>query len=584
MSAGRWRDGLAVLRELESRFPFTRRSTVARAVEGLARAGKVEHMAAVLSQAWRRAAALQREQDRAVAMPDERMCAMAANAAVDRKRIDLATDIIKEMVGNGVPAGPYSFSVLIKGYGREGRANAVESLLVAMAERKVPRDVVVYNSAIDAFVRSGLMDKALDTIEAMKKDNCPPNTRTYNTILKGLVAQGDLARGFELRREMAAMGVEPNSVTRNTLVDGCVRLGQFDDARKLVDEISARLVEEPDSIFAYTSIVHGLAMQGRLDEAFEYVNELERAGVPANVVTYTALVSAYIHVGEVAKAWFLFRGMRRVNLDPDSGTFTVMISGLARRGDARSVDAAKGLYDEMRTLGLEMPEETYNSMMDGYVRIGDMEGAERIFRELEGSTTPTVVSFTTLLHGYGRAKDMVAAKSIFRQMRVRGIKPDRVALNTFLSACIRCGDMTLAYRVFEEMQRTGGSVAPNVVTYGALILGQATDNNPEEAWKLFEDMKEAGIAPSKLLLSRLFTACIRGLLPIETGIEIIRDMVSIGCTKEEVEKRKRELRPLLAVASEVWKEVDGIRVQQTASEQIFEKHGWNKMDSGFRAI
>jgi len=575
----------SLVREMQGWFGVVRRSTLAIALSAMVRGGDARGAAQLLGEAWGWVEEESNVEKRDVARPDERLCAMVANAAVEERRLDLAHRIVAQMQENGVRPGNFSFTVLMKAYGRAKRLSAVFKLVdccldpVAVSE---PPDMVLMNAVVDAFIRCGEIQEARKVIGRFADIwGIKPNIRTYNTLLKGYGQSGMLTEAFQMRTEIADAGLEPDEVTRNTLVSACVAMGQFDSAKSLIDEIGDRLPVEAGSIFAFTSMVHGLAMRGRIDEAFTYVNHLEKSGIPANVVTYTALVTSYLHVGEVAKAWFLFRGMRKVNLTPDAKAYRAMISGLVKRGDLRSMDAVQSLLDEMRSKGMELEEETYNMLIDGFVRFGDMEAAESVFRELDQKIGPSVVSYTTLLRGYGMKQDMVSAKRIFQDLRARNIKPDRISLNTFLSACVRSGDLALARRVFLEMERMGGKVSPDVVSFGALTLGYAKEGDYGRAWSCYSEMKLRGIQPSPLLLNRLFKYCTNGLLPIENGYEIVEDMKAIGISDDEMNEKKVELKPLLMIASEVWKRADIIsRLSQ--EDEFLQRHGWNEIDSSFR--
>lgn len=589
---GRFGHGLdagKLVRMMKQRFGTVRRSTLSLAVAALVRQRKVIDAMELLHETWAWCSESKwnlEELDRI--RPDEKLCAMVANAAVEEKRVDWAVMVLTEMQNQGVPLGNFSYTVLLKGYGRSGKIKAVRTLANLCLDRhqmKEAPDLVLANTVVDALVRCGEWDEASEMFQKFRATwNIEPDIRTYNTLLKGLAEAGKLEEAFGLREEIQRIGLEPNEVTRNTLVSACVRMGRWEKAEALLDEIGDRLPVEVGSIFAFTSMVHGLAMAGRIDEAFGYVNQLEKEGIPANLVTYTALITSYIHVGEVAKAWFLFRGMRKVDLVPDEATYKAMISGLAKRGNLRSMDAVQSLFDEMQEKSMNIDEDTYNSVMNGYVKIRRMDSAEDVFRMLETHMQPSIVSYSTLLRGYGFRQDMVQAKRIFREMRKRGIPPDRIALNTFLSTCVRCKDMTLARRVFAEMDRSGGHLTPDVVTFGAMTLGYAHLGDWERAWSCYEEMKSRNIQPSGLLLNRLFKYCTDGLLPIERGYELVEDMKAAGLPESETSSKRSQLKPLLMIASEVWKKKDGKVEQTSVEDELFERHGWNEIDSSFRPI
>lgn len=65
---------------------------------------------------------------------------------------------------------------------------------------------------------------------------------------------------------------------------------------------------------------------------------------------------------------------------------------------------------------------------------------------------PVKVSYTVMLKGYGRAGDLGAAELMFELMaNDRDQKPDVVALNSLLDACVRNGDLRRAVAILEQV-------------------------------------------------------------------------------------------------------------------------------------
>ncbi|CAN0302708.1 unnamed protein product, partial [Ectocarpus fasciculatus] len=62
------------------------------------------------------------------------------------------------------------------------------------------------------------------------------------------------------------------------------------------------------------------------------------------------------------------------------------------------------------------------------------------------------VSFTVMLKGYGRMGDLGAAELMFEVMAAdRDQRPDVVALNSILDACVRNGDLRRAVEILEQV-------------------------------------------------------------------------------------------------------------------------------------
>lgn len=67
---------------------------------------------------------------------------------------------------------------------------------------------------------------------------------------------------------------------------------------------------------------------------------------------------------------------------------------------------------------------------------------------------PSQVSFTVMLKGYGRIGDLGAAELMFELMAADSDqRPDVVALNSILDACVRNGDLRRAVEILEQVCR-----------------------------------------------------------------------------------------------------------------------------------
>jgi len=585
MECKSWRNGLRVLSILEQNAAHVRRSTYAIAAKGLQSAKRTHELAEMLSVMWRR-----RNENRKNVAPDEKMCASAANAASEMRQLALVKRILGEMESNGVSASAISYSVMLKAYGRAGNASGIQKTLDRMQAKSVKPDVIVFNTAIDALIRCNDFVCAREILSGMYSEwGFKPNERSYNTILKGLAEMALLDEAFALRDEMETVGLAPNSVTRNTLITACINAGSWTSAQKLVSEIGQ--VETDDDIVAYNTVIFGLARLGRELEAFEVLRELQASGGKASTVTYTSMLTGALADGAWPRAWFLFRGMRRFGVEPTVSTYRAMIRGLCSSQQSAQLNAAHTVFDEMRR---RFPDEidvrSYNTLISGYVEMENMQAVEYLVKQMmiKHQLAPDVVTYTALLTGYGRARNLISTRRVFREMRASKVAVDRYALNAFIAAAVRCSDLDLAVRMYNEMKTAGGSLAPDMYTYAALICGLLHGGRPEEAWMLYESMKQSSIVMSTRLIIDVARISLNRDVPrskVLTADQIhivLRDMERSGAPRRTVERWRREWRTIFQTPQQrtSYSPVN----RKSAAQRIFEQHGWNPFDSGFRAL
>lgn len=66
------------------------------------------------------------------------------------------------------------------------------------------------------------------------------------------------------------------------------------------------------------------------------------------------------------------------------------------------------------------------------------------------------------------------------------IAPNTVTYNSLLDCCVRCFDMPLAQRLFEDMRAGRAKAKPDLITYSTLIKGFCRQRNLEQALTLVQ--------------------------------------------------------------------------------------------------
>jgi pentatricopeptide repeat protein len=571
--------------------------------------------------------------------------------------LDVAVRLIHEMrtVGHQ-PLTAYSYSVLLKGYGRAKRLDAVRRTLLAMRTADVEFDQVSLNSAVDAYVRCGDLQAARAITDAPENATLL-DTRTFNTLLKGFARNGDITAAFEILDEIRAHGCTPNDVTQNTLVDACVRVGDLKAALKLAETVSTGPMEGRSSphrgnqlTIALSRILAGLADSGNIEEASNLLREMHRRGAPPNHITYCVLINACMRQGLVQRAWEVFHEMKRGGgVQPTVEVYNAMISGLCKTGDEFMLDAAVGLLRDMRQnvgsvsrahemastrllsnecaspapvpqVALSMPTKprgpalslslrngvapshvTYNMLIDGLVCFNRHHEAEDVLEWMHADgVAPTVVTYTTLIKGWGADRNWPKARQMFQRMSDEGIELDRLAFNAFISVCARAEKVKLIDKVLTAMERGTDDLSPDLFSYSPLIALHARNDNLAEVWAVYKRARAHGLRTTEYLadmmvntILQLGPSTMRFGRPAERAAVADMAVCILDDAWTDVEDKKaardwrrallelflkhRELRTKVANAG-------GGGALRSASEKIFEQHGWNEIDSGWRAF
>ena len=470
----------------------------------------------------------------------------------------------------------------------------------------------------------------------------PPKTRNANVTRAWraqLVASGDPG-GFDaataLLRQMVGAGVRPNSVTANTLLMAALDARNITAAKTIAAVLKLSATQSGDATLAHATdcaMIVGLcrpvsatlagATTGadllgggggggggassaadaaaaksarsrvRVTEALRRFIALceapspgpggsrGAAGLRPSTRTCNALLSALVSLGEAKAAVRVLALMEGGAAQPPNAySLCLAMIGLGQDGQ---LGRARQIWARLRAQGWA-DTVVLNSWLQCCVRAGAMEQALQAFQQVKADN-PTlkldVITFGTLVHGLVHKLRTRAASSralrMWGEMRQRGVAPDDGVVYDVMLACRRHLGVAEALRVRAELQQLGWSAArlrPHEEGIRALLPPLATIMADEAYWA------ELGVIAAPSLTSEVgeLTFSQPRLCPL---ISAMNDGPA-GGGDGDGDAGGRALRALRAESSDG----PGADAGQTSrepllSEEIFERHGWNSVDSGW---
>lgn len=488
---------------------------------------------------------------------------------------------------SGMSYSSVAWSVLLKLYGRTRNVVMVRAVAQQALDGRVDVDAILLNSAVDALVRVGHVDVARRVV-AREDLQRVVDVRTLNTLVKGLCAQERVDEAFGAVEEMRGCGIEPNVVTRNTLVAACAGRGDFERAKRLVQKGGGK----QDQI-GMTALVGGLARNGREGEAVRLVGEM---GDEAGEMTYAVLIGGLLSGGKTEEA-------RKVFEEGGGGRkgCVAYVGGLCARPDVTWVEEGAAVVERMlEEAKRKVDVELCNLVLGGYVRVGRLAQAEQFLGMMEQKRpAPNVVSYTIMMRGYMNARMYWKSRRMFQKISRRGIEPDRVAMGAFVSTCAKLGDMETGERVVRFMEQKSGLLSPGIEVYAPLMGGYAGLGENAKMWEVYGRMREKRIILSEGLMEVLTGYVVRVGIAItkgevkkvgmdeiaRCGAQLLRDGHKDKMDGKVLRKCRRKMLGVFMStrAKRHFRGLDSPEMR-SASERIFEKHGWNDIDSRWRII
>lgn len=552
------------------------------------------------------------------------------------RRMDMVHRVLalQERTPHAPPLSPISYTILFNGCGRMRLLNDLDVALDNAIQHNIQPDTILMNSLVNAYVNCDNLLKAASIFKSMQSKlsndgiltltsaidsdlvtrigkwfegfDCPqPNRRTYNIMLKGFANLGLLEDTIKLAEEMKQLRLW-DAVTTNTVVHAYVKAGSLSRAEQVLSNFTVtswNYEQKPQhpNIEAYTELVNAHSKGKNLTKAIAIYELMLQRGVKANEVTYNSLLNGFGRCHKINQAQKMLTFMKSKGFRISTTSFNSILSGLVETINTvesnisvdefnSRVDRAMVLVREMISSGMRPNEVTVTVLVDALGRCNPprVNEAFALVEKCESMhfvQTGNSKVLTALVNAFGKAGDFEGATNAFTKI----IRLDTIAINSYMDCCHRCGKDRTAFQLFETFSKSRNKLVPNVVSYSIIIdviLRQPNPNSVKVAHLKYDEMKESwNIHPDKVLVDIILKAMLRrrnqgskldknSMLVVSS---VLRDAEQLMWSEGQLELRKRAFRDQLRVlcrteSSESNKEMDN----------LFQRKGWNKVDSGFR--
>ncbi|KAL6894631.1 hypothetical protein ACP4OV_008729 [Aristida adscensionis] len=253
---------------------------------------------------------------------------------------------------------------------RAGRVDEARAVFDGMPERTV----ATWSAMVSAYARASRCGDALALFSAMQAGGgVEPNANVLVSVLGCCAGLGALEQGAWVHAYIDRRNVAMNALVVTALVDMYCKCGSIDKAREVFDDARS---QGQAKLSSWNSMMHGLAVHGRCQEALALFSELRSYGLAADNVTFIAVLTAYGHAGMPDEAKAAFASMATEHgVEPGIEHYGCLVDALARAGRLREAEEA------IRGMPMAPDAAVWGALLSGCRLHGDAEAGERAARE-----------------------------------------------------------------------------------------------------------------------------------------------------------------------------------------------------------
>ncbi|KAL3506215.1 hypothetical protein ACH5RR_031597 [Cinchona calisaya] len=334
------------------------------------------------------------------------------------------------------------------------------------------RDVVAWTALISAFSNTPF---AFHRFISMLRDSTLPNSHTFCNLFSTCASLSSLPFAFQLHSLAHKLSRVSDPFTASALVSLYCKNRLIDDARKVFDRMPMK-----DGV-CFSSMINGLAQNGKPFQALCYFGEMRRCGVESRTYSVSGALRAVSELAMLEQSRIIHGHGVVTGLNLDVVVGTALIDAYGKCG---LVVGARRLFDELE-MGLSV--FGWNAMMAGYAQQGDKDNVLELFSLMEGrGFKPDDYSFLAVsaaLCNSGLAKE---SRNWITKMRVEyNVEPGLEHYTCLIGALGRTGWLEEAERVALTMP-----FEPDAAVWRVLLSTSACHGNADMTWRMGQKLLE----------------------------------------------------------------------------------------------
>lgn len=366
-------------------------------------------------------------------------------------------------------------------------------------------NLVSWTTMIAGYMQNSLDAEAIDMFWRMCRAGWQPDVFACTSILNSCGSLEAIWQGRQIQAHAIKANLETDEYVKNALIDMYAKCNHLTAARVVFDALVH------DDAVSYNAMIEGYARQGDLTEALHIFHKMRYCSLRPNLLTFVSLLglSSFQSASELSKQ--IHGLIIRSGISVDLYVGSALIDAYSK---CSLVDDAKAVFLMMQNRDVAI----WNAMIFGHSQNEQGEEAVKLFNQLRISgVTPNEFTFVALVTVASNLATMFHGQQFHAQIIKEGADIDPHVSNALIDMYAKCGFIKEGWLLFES------TCGKDVICWNSMISTYAQHGHAEEALRVFQLMREAGLEPNYVTFVGVLTACAHAGL-VDEGLHHFNSM------------------------------------------------------------
>ncbi|XP_043709917.1 putative pentatricopeptide repeat-containing protein At5g52630 [Telopea speciosissima] len=411
---------------------------------------------------------------------------------------ELAIQVLQELLECGAYPTNYTLGAVLSACSSLQAIELGKQIHAYIIKYRMESDTSAVNSLCSLYSKCGNLESMIKAFRRIQEKN----VISWTTVISACGDNGESMMGLWLFSEMLSEDARPNEFTLTSVLSLCCIMQALDVGQQ-VHSLSVKLGYE-SNLPIKNSIMYLYLKCGWIDEAQKLFNGMETV----SLITWNAMIAGHAQMMDREKddlsvhrsgieALNMFLKLNRSNMKPDLFTLSSILTVCS---SLAALEQGEQIHAQAIKTGFLSDIVVGSALVNMYNKCGNIERASKAFVEM---SYRTLISWTSMITGFAQHGRSNQALHLFEDMRLAGVRPNKITFVGVLSACSHAGLVDEALSYF-NMMKNEYQIKPVMDHYACLIdmfvrLGQL-----DEA---FEFIKKMDVEPNEFIWSILIAGC-----------------------------------------------------------------------------